>query len=361
MRKGTTIYHSNTETYNRGKHILSVFIYALIVVCFLFSKKANTQDLHYSQYFNSELNLNPALTAYSQSKYRFSLNNKNQWASVTVPYKTLSASFEVKILNFKRKKSFIGLGVLFNKDEAGDSRYGTTQAGLSISWVKSLNNKNSNMISIGWQAAFYQRSIDYNQLYFPEQWNGSISTIGSGNSENFRVNQFSFFDVSAGINWFWAPTSKLKFNSGFSSWHLNQPNQSLMDDASANLKIKYQIYSDIEINTAKAFNILPGIYYGRQGAYQEFIFGGRLHYKFHQDRKRYFALSSGLYYRGNDALIIYAGMDYKNLKLAVTYDINISSLQIASNSMGGMEISLKWLIFKGNKIRKIEPTPCPIF
>lgn len=320
-----------------------------------------SQDLHYSQYFNSPLNLNPALTAYTQSQYRFTLSNKNQWASVTVPYKTLSASFETKILNFKRKRTIIGLGALFNKDEAGDSKYGTTQAGISLSLVKSFNNNNSNIISLGVQGAFYQRSIDYSQLYFPEQWNGTTSTIGNGNSEIFKVNQFNFIDLSAGINWFWAPSSKLKFNTGFSSWHLNRPNQSLMDDKSANLNIKYQVYSDIEITVSKPFNILPGIFYANQGPYQEFLIGARLYYKIHQNRQNYFAMSTGAYVRGNDAFILYLGMDYKNIKIGATYDINTSSLSVASNYMGGMELSVKWLIYKGKKIRKISPTPCPIF
>lgn len=355
------IYHRFKKTYKDDRLTKLFLLIFYLIVTTVFSTKLVSQDLHYSQYFNSPLNLNPALTAYTQSRYRFTLSNKNQWASVTIPYKTLSASFESKIINFKRKRTFIGLGVLFNKDEAGDSKYGTTQAGISFSLVKSLNNKNNNIISLGVQTAFYQRSIDYTQLYFPEQWNGSISTIGSGNSEIFTVNQFNFIDLSTGVNWFWAPISTLKFNTGFSSWHLNRPNQSLMDDASANLNIKYQIYTDIEINLNQPFNILPAIFYAQQGPYQEFIIGARLYSKIHQDRKNYFALSTGLYLRGSDAIILYLGIDYKNLKLGATYDINTSSLSAASNYLGGMEVSIKWLIYKGDKIRKITQTPCPIF
>lgn len=361
MDKTEYIYNSISVTYTKYKLTNPSLFICLLIATFLISKTSLSQDLHYSQYFNSELNLNPALTAYTQSQYRFTLNNRNQWASVTVPYKTLSASFETKIINFKRKRTFIGLGVLFNKDEAGDSKYGTTQLGLSLSMVKSLNKRNSNLISLGVQTGFYQRSIDYSQLYFPEQWNGTISTINSKNSENFAVNKFNFFDISAGINWFWAPSSKLKFNTGFSSWHLNRPNQSLMNDETANLNIKYQAYSNIEIIISQPFNILPSIYYAYQGPYQEFLFGARLYYKIHQNRSKYFAMSTGLFFRNNDAVILYLGMDYKTLKLGATYDINTSSLSAASNYMGGMEVSVKWLINKGKDIRKISPTPCPIF
>jgi len=361
LDKEKYIYNSFSPNYTIYKFVNFLLPVIFIFISLLISKISASQDLHYSQYFNSELNLNPALTAYTQGKYRFTLNNRNQWASVTVPYKTLSASFETKIINFKRKRTFIGFGVLFNKDEAGDSKYGTTEIGFSLSAVKSLNNKNTNIISLGFQTAYYQRSIDYTQLYFPEQWNGITSTINSGNSENFAVAKFNFFDVSAGINWFWAPSSKLKFNSGISSWHLNKPNQSLMNDKTTNLNIKYQAYSNIEIIINQSFNILPGIYYAHLWPYQEFILGSRLYYKIHQNRNQYFALSTGLFFRNKDALILYLGMDYKTLKIGATYDINTSSLSVASNYMGGMEISIKWLIHKGKDIRKISPTPCPIF
>ena len=347
-----------TKSYSPIFHFLAI-IFALVV--FMSPNKLNAQDLHYSQYFNSPLNLNPALTAYTQSNYRFILNNRSQWATVTVPYKSFSASFDMKLINRKKKGDFIGIGIIVNKDEAGDSKYGTTQAGLSLSWVKALNKRKNNLLSFGIQGSYYQRSIDYTQLYFPEQWNGTSSNIGASNSEHFTVNQFTFFDVSAGVHWFWAASNKLKFNSGASFWHLNQPNQSLMDDNTSSLNIKYQAYSSAEITVDQPFNIIPTIYYARQGPYQEFIFGGRLYYKIHQDRKRYFALSTGAFLRNKDAVILYMGMDYKNLKLGATYDINMSSLSVASHYMGGMELSLRWLIFKKRQIRKIGPTPCPIF
>ncbi len=347
---------NNYITYKPPKMQAILFLLILII-----SQQLDAQDIHYSQYYNSDLNLNPALTAYTQASYRFSLNNRNQWSSVSIPFKSLSASMEAKAFHFQHNRSYLGLGILFNKDEAGDSKYGTTQLAISSSWIKSLNRKNSSLLSVGLQAAFYQRSIDYTKLYFPEQWNGTSSNINYGNSENFKVNQFNFFDVSMGIHWFWAPNNKLKFNTGFSAWHLNRPNQSLMEDKNALLYIKYQSYCNIRIKTTHVFDLLPSIFISKQGPYYEIIAGIRFYNKIHQQRKRYFALSTGLYLRSNDALILFLGMDYKTIKIGATYDINISSLSVASHYMGGMELSLQWQLFKGNHPKKITPTPCPIF
>lgn len=344
------------------KSVYSLFRIAILSIIFLGRiHQLEAQDLHYSQYFNAPLNLNPALTAFSPSNHRIILNNRNQWASVTVPYKTFSASYDTKLINRKKKGDFIGLGVLFNKDEAGDSKYGTTQAGLSLSWVKALNGRKNNILSLGIQGSYFQRSIDYSQLYFPDQWNGNSSSINTPHNEIFTVNQFFFYDLSAGAHWFWTTSARFNLNTGISASHLNRPNQSLMNEKSANLDIKYQFYSEAEIELSRPYDLLPSIYYAKQGIYQELLFGIRLHYKVHQNKGNYFALSTGLFGRNKDAMVIYVGMDYRTVKIAATYDFNMSSLSIASQYMGGMELSIQWLISNRKTSRKIKPPPCPIF
>ena len=324
-------------------------------------KNSISQDLHFSQYLNSPLNLNPALTAYSQADYRLILNNRNQWAAVTVPYKTISGSFDLKILNRKKNRDYFGLGLIFNKDEAGDSHYGTTQIGLSGSWIKSLSRKNHHTISIGGQVSYLQRSIDYSKLYFPEQWSGNSSNTGVSHSEIFTVSSYNFIDFALGAHYLFAPNRYFMLNSGISAWHLSQPKQNLMEDQEAHLNIKTQIYTEATIVTNTPVDLLPSIYASFQGPYKEIMFGIRLNYKVQKTRRRYMALSTGIYGRNKDALILYVGMDYKAARLAITYDINMSPLKAASQYRGGMEISLKWLFFKNSKVPTLQTTPCPIF
>ncbi len=349
-----------TSIIGLNKNIIAKLIFLLLFMGFLFPKNTISQDLHYSQFLNSPLNLNPALTAYTQANYRLILNNRNQWASVTVPYKTFSGSFDFKFLNRKKSRDYFGVGVLFNKDEAGDSHYGTTQMGLSLSWVKSLSRKNHHILSLGLQGSYFQRSIDYSQLYFPDQWNGTVSGIGS-HQEIFATESYVFVDFAAGAHYLFTPSRHFKLNSGVSVWHLTRPDQNLMNDSEARLYMKTQIYSEAEIATNTRFDILPSVYVSLQGPYNEIIFGSKFYYKIQKTRRRFMALSTGIYARNKDALILFAGMDYKNARLGISYDINLSPLKAASQYQGGMEISLKWLIFKNKKVQKIEATPCPIF
>ena len=49
------------------------------------------QDLHFSQYFNSPLLVNPANTGFNPDyDFRVGGNYRNQWANVGNPYKTMS-------------------------------------------------------------------------------------------------------------------------------------------------------------------------------------------------------------------------------------------------------------------------------
>jgi len=80
----------------------------IIVSCFYFNYAAS-QDIHFSQFESSPLNLSPAQTGSFNHDFRLITNHRNQWQSVTVPYLTLSASFEGKVQN----KNFFKSGFLF--------------------------------------------------------------------------------------------------------------------------------------------------------------------------------------------------------------------------------------------------------
>lgn len=318
------------------------------------------QDIHFSQYMNSPLNLNPALSGFHDSKFRLILNHRNQWSSVTVPYKTYSASADMQLWKRKRQSDMIGLGIIFNSDKAGDSQFGTTQGAISFSYVKALNRTSRNLLSVGAQLFYSQRSIDYSQLYFQNQWNGNSYDPNRQNGENFTVNSFSYIDISGGIHWFSMLNSKLRFNTGLSVWHINQPAQSLMNDNNIKLDIKYLLYTEAQIDLDRTNMLFPSLYYAHQGPFNEITLGLRYKNIVHPNKHNYTAINVGLFARNSDAIIIQLGLDYKKFSIVGSYDINYSSLQVASNYLGGFEISVIFSIDK-HKTKKPSSLPCPIF
>lgn len=318
------------------------------------------QDIHFSQYFNSPGNLNPALAGFSDTKMRFSLNNKTQWASVTVPYRTYSAYVDYQFFKRKYKADLLGVSLTAYKDEAGDSKFGTTQLNLSVSYVKSLNKKNSSIISVGAMAGYAQRTIDYSELYFDIQYNGSHYDPNITSGEFFAVDGYNFMDFAAGVNWFYLKKYELRFNSGLSIWHINTPLQSLTNDETVKLNAKIIAYHETELHLNRTYHLMPSAFVAFQGKYKEILLGTRLRYITHQQREKYTAMVFGLFYRNMDAMIGYAGLEYLNLTFGVTYDFNVSSLMKASYALGGLELGLIYKI-NINRVKPPKPMFCPIF
>src|SRR5262245_34526848 len=85
----------------------------------------SAQDIHFSQFGNSPANLNPALTGVFAGDLRFIANYRSQWKSVPVDYRTLSAAFDSKLFHKAfGKSSYLGYGLVFNNDVAGDAQIG---------------------------------------------------------------------------------------------------------------------------------------------------------------------------------------------------------------------------------------------
>ncbi|MEN9002702.1 MAG: type IX secretion system membrane protein PorP/SprF, partial [Flavobacteriales bacterium] len=94
-----------------------------LIFIFFASLTSQAQDIHFSQFYNSPLNLNPALAGNFDGNYRFAGNYRNQWNSVTIPFATFSMSADAKDVMGKKN---VGAGIIFNNDNTGDSRFRTT-------------------------------------------------------------------------------------------------------------------------------------------------------------------------------------------------------------------------------------------
>jgi hypothetical protein len=51
----------------------------------------------------------------------------------------------------------------------------------------------------------------------------------------------------------------------------------------------------------------------------------------------------GAWYRLSDAVIPYVGLEYNEFHFGVSYDVNVSPLKTASNSRGGVELSVIYI------------------
>ena len=160
------------------------------------------QDIHFSQFYMSPLNLNPALTGVMNCNDRFVANYRNQWASIlkSNAFTTYSASYDRKIP--VGQYDYFGVGGTLWGDVAGEADFQTLQARLSGSYSRRMggNRDLAHYLVFGADAGITQRSIDFLKLRFGTQHNGAGGfdpSLPSG--ESLARDNFIFADVSAGL------------------------------------------------------------------------------------------------------------------------------------------------------------------
>ena len=130
-------------------------LYILVSISLIFFLKGNSQDIHFSQYLQAPLLINPATAGMSVGKHRANLNYKSQWNALGSLYKTMAASYDTRILNSDNAKGgYLGVGVSVFNDKAGDANMAHLQGNLALSAVVKI--KEFNTLSIALQGGFCQ-------------------------------------------------------------------------------------------------------------------------------------------------------------------------------------------------------------
>ncbi|CAN5332937.1 hypothetical protein BH10BAC1_BH10BAC1_07230 [soil metagenome] len=333
---------------------------------FVLGTSAMSQDLHFSEYNENPSLVNPALTG-SQYVMRASVIYKDQWRSVTVPYKTYGVSYDMKfkasswdkVDPFKTrtfKKSFNKLsgGLAFYSDKAGDGNMGTNQANLSFATF--IKTGEYHALSVGLQAGVVQKTVDYSKFIFSNQYNGSTGydqTIANG--EQFGTQSFVYPDFAGGVLWTYAreersigENNQIRGDFGFGMFHINKPKQKFLVGTQEKLFSKYVIHGKLLMGIPHSnVGIVPSILIQVQGPTKEIVGGMMVKYYLKDDSKYtgYIKRSSiglGVYYRYKDAIVAEALLEMGQYAVGFSYDVNISALTKVSTLRGGPEIMLRY-------------------
>lgn len=338
----------------------------LISGLYLQLHEAKCQDAQFSQFYNAPSILNPSLAGAFNGNIRLQINYKDQWRSISAPYKTFNFSCDMGLLKNKGKTGFLGVGVSFSSDRAGSSQLGLNQANLSIAYHLKISDLNN--LSAGLIAGFAQRTIDYSKLQWNSQYDGSnfnpsLPSYETGYSENN-----TYPDFGAGIEWthtrgeqYATANDQLFINAGIAVFHFNQPNISFYSSATDNLPTKIIFHGKTQIGlSGTKYSLVPVILYIQQGKQKDIIAGGSIRIKLIEESKytgfnKAAAISLGGLYRYADAFIPYVQLEFTDYTVGLSYDVNISGLTNATSGRGGFEISLRWINpgpFTGNSASK---------
>ncbi len=316
------------------------------------------QDIHFSQFYNSPLNLNPALTGVFKGDLRFNGNYRNQWASVPVDYLSFSGAFDMKIMEGLLGKGLLSGGAIFNIDQAGDSRLSLSEFKLNAAYAYPVDELNA--VSIGIQMGIGQRRFNADQLRFQNQFSGDIYDANLSSREDFSNTQRSLSDFSAGLNWHTQlDRMRTNVNAGISFMHLNRPEIGFLGAGDVRLASKYNGYAIAEIEVHPQVDWIAAGIFSLQGKYRETVINTGLRYHFPPRAGKKIAVQLGSGLRFGDAIIPNFEIFYNAWQFGFSYDINISDFEIATNRAGGPEMSLSYVITKVKPVKSFKA--CPIF
>jgi type IX secretion system PorP/SprF family membrane protein len=234
------------------------------------------QDIHFSQYYATPLTINPSYTGNFTGDYRAGINYRQQWGSVTVPYRTFDfygdASFNKNIFH----RNYFSAGLCMVADRAGDGDLTVIKVMASGAYHLNLDGDKKNFLSFGVQAGYVQKSVDFTKFYFDSQWNDAGFDTGLPSGENYREASMGYPDVNAGISYSFSGSKNLSFYSGLSLYHLTRPQDSFYEDNENRLGIRPVMNAGAIIKVSDMLYVYPSVIYMAQKKAHEILAGSMI-------------------------------------------------------------------------------------
>jgi type IX secretion system PorP/SprF family membrane protein len=312
-----------------------------LTICVTLASASVAQDPNFSQFFASPITLNPALTGKFDGVYRFAANYRNQWPTINNAYTTATASFDMGILKDRIPDyDQFGIGIMGFTDRAGQGGILTNNyLGLSLAYHKALDENGYHQIGAGFQGTYVNKRLDVSSLKFQDQ----LTPLGftGVTSEVFDQRQvnLSYFDLNAGFIYNGTSNGYNNYYVGASMYHINRPKESFQGgDFVLNPRVTIQAGGKIPVGTYNYLHVAGN--HSVQAKAHNTMIGGAFSLNVNNDDENPTNVYLGSWYRFNDALIPYLGLEFGEWRLGASYDVNTSSLKAASNSRGGVEISV---------------------
>ena len=324
----------------------------------LLALNAMTQDPHFSQFFSSPMTLNPAFTGKFDGEVRAAANYRNQWPTINRAYETGTVSVDFPILsNHIPSTDTWGVVLMGYTDKSAAGAVAFNYFSLSTAYHKGLDEDGYKQLGAGFQVTYSNMLINTSKLTFEDQLTSSGFTKPTEEVFNNSTLKANYVDVNAGILYTASTTDKNNFYAGVSLYHINRPKQEFTG-------VNYNLYPRATLHAGGYFPAsdvvtihLSGLYSTQAGAHETLLGGAVQLLASDPAAEKPTSFYGGGWVRFGDALIPYIGLEFSDLRVGVSYDINISDLKTASESRGGVEISLIYIKHHADS----KGLPCPKF
>ena len=353
------IIRTNILNLNSVKRYLYLERTVLIVFFFAQFLVLHAQDIHFTNFGFSPLNVNPGLTGVFPGDVRANASYKQQWGTFAdlVSYTTFSASADMKLGKKNAAFNPWRAGVLINYDQAGWSRLQNISVSLAGSYALMMSKLD--MLSVGASAGFNQRAFKTQDLTWDDQYVERVF------DPTVRSKDLGLFDESTtyptlnlGVNYHRQMNdSRGGLDLGIGAFQINKPSVNFRSGTRIACDPRYSASLASNLPIGARFDLLLDGVYQIQGPHKEVVLGigGRM-YLINQPTNL-LALQAGIELRGGDAYSPHIGVLYNQWRVSVNFDTNYSTFTNASNGLGGPEVHVMY-IFK--RVRPANYCPlCP--
>jgi type IX secretion system PorP/SprF family membrane protein len=335
----------------------------LLVMMVLTGLKSMAQDIHFSQFFEAPLLRNPSLAGIFTGDVRVQGVYRDQWKSFTDAYRSGSFNGEYK-MPIGKSNDFVTAGLQILYDKAGSAGLTTTFIMPAINYHKSLSNEKIMYLSVGFMGGLLQKTLDRSKITTNAQFDGTAYNPALADGETFIDPKYTSPDGSFGtsFNTSFGTDQKNSLYFGAAYHHISRPRNSFYLSAAAALHPKYVFSAGVKYNIDDYTFFSLQADHSEQGSFSETIGGALYSFKLEgtPDEPLYI-LHLGAFLRWKDALIPVFKIDYNPFSIAISYDVNVSTLKTVSQGRGGFELSVSYVGFLDRSNTSKNKVLCPRF
>lgn len=335
------------------KKIYSFFLFALVWGGII------AQDIHFSQFNQANLWLNPATAGLVNGTARLQVNHRNQWFSAVKsgffksPYITTALSFDMPI---NIREDVLGVGLFLANDQQGANTFTGAIANVAISYIKTLGRKRNHRLSAGLQGGYTFYSVKTGEFQFANQFMDNQFVSSLSNNENIARNNAGYFNMNAGLYWIGELHRDVNMFLGASFYNVSAPKFNILANQSTNWYWRWNVHGGVDIRLGEKYHLIPTGMFTRMGSNDQLNTGLFFGYDFSKRYEKTVSMNIGFFNRihnltkgvTTDALIPYFGFNSSGFRFGFSYDATISELKNSGSGVGSLEMHLAYIFTRAN-------------
>jgi type IX secretion system PorP/SprF family membrane protein len=286
------------------------------------------------------------------------------------PFTTMGIYGDIKIIKERQSDDYFGAGFSLIADRTAIFNVNQNIISLYGSYHKGLNADKNRYLSAGLNFGIAQRNMNYENIYFNDQFNG-LDQYSLSTAEILPSNNFAFMDLGLGVSYTSALSEYSNLSLGVSVDHIPGSSISFYQHSldqdivypDAKLDRKLTTYLSMELGSNEYISILPRFIWQQEGPHQMISAAALVKFDITNYDNKAFHIGGG--FRLNQtstsslkptAVYILTAFELEGLLIGLSHDITTTSLGSLSPGRGAFELSISFTGLYEN-----DDSMCPTF